>query len=111
MSEWKTLFEIFRFRRDDNIKTDPKERWRIGVKHIQLIHYRIQWQFLVNTAISSGYIKGKKFVGHSKEATFLRNILLSEFSWNNGCLNCINLTIYTDMTIDYFTRIFWASYL
>jgi hypothetical protein len=82
-SEWKILFEIFRFRRDDNIKADPKETWHIGVKRIQLIQCTVQWQFLVNTAINAGYIKGSKFVDHSKEATFLRNILLSEFSWDN----------------------------
>lgn len=81
-SEWKILFKIFRFRRDDNIKTDPKETWHVGVKRIILIQYWIQWQSLVNTTINSGYIKGSKFVDHSKEATFLRNITLSEFSWN-----------------------------
>lgn len=80
--EWKTLFEVFGFRRDDKIKIDPKGTWYVSVKRIQFIQYRIHWQFLVNTAIHLGYIKGSKFVDHSKEATFLRNILFSEFSRN-----------------------------
>jgi hypothetical protein len=61
----KTLREIqlgrYRHISEDNIKMHLKETGCEGVDWIQVVHDRDQWQTLVNSYESSGYIKHRDF--------------------------------------------------